>query len=259
MLCKPSCIILVLISVSCHNQAGRQMPRGTIKNQAASIDNPYATIEKIPLPEGFHRLPLNSNSFGTWLRNRPLKKDKTVYLYNGEEKTNQAAQFAVLDISVGDKDLQQCADAVMRLRAEYFYEKKEFDSLVFYDNERGVYKFTPPYTRANFDNYLTRVFGMCGSASLAKQLHPVALLSDIQPGDVIIRGGFPGHAVIVMDVALNDAGEKLFMIAQSFMPAQNIHVLINENNEVYSPWYQATGKQIITPEYLFQANELKRW
>ena len=36
-----------------------------------------------------------------------------------------------------------------------------------------VYKFLPPYTRENFTKYLLRVFGMYGSASLAKQLKPV--------------------------------------------------------------------------------------
>ena len=39
-----------------------------------------------------------------------FKKDKTVYLFDGSQKINQQAQFAVLNISVGKKNLQQCAD-----------------------------------------------------------------------------------------------------------------------------------------------------
>ncbi|MGH7599664.1 MAG: DUF4846 domain-containing protein [bacterium] len=48
-------------------------------------------------------------------------------MYNGAPKPNQAAQYRVLAIDVGNKDLQQCADAVIRLRAEYLFgqEKNE--------------------------------------------------------------------------------------------------------------------------------------
>jgi len=38
-----------------------------------------------------------------------------VFLYNGKIKQNQQAQFAVLDIGIGNKDLQQCADIILRL------------------------------------------------------------------------------------------------------------------------------------------------
>lgn len=64
--------------------------------------------------------PGEAGSFGAWLRTLPLKKGTTVYLYNGRPKENQDAQFAVVDISVGQEDLQQCADAVMRLHAQSY-------------------------------------------------------------------------------------------------------------------------------------------
>lgn len=101
---------------------------------------------------------------------------------------------------------------------------------------------------------------MCGSASLSKQLHPVAGLSAIEPGDVIIRGGFPGHAVIAVDVAVNKVGEKIYLLAQSYMPAQDIHILVNPADENLSPWYSVNNNKFIqTPEYLFYSNELKKW
>ena len=87
--------------------------------------NPYATIGAIPLPAGYHRVVEGDGSFAAWLRMVALKKGTTVYLYNGKPKVNQDAQFAVLDVSVGHEDLQQCADAVMRLRAEYLYSRGE--------------------------------------------------------------------------------------------------------------------------------------
>jgi hypothetical protein len=99
---------------------------------------------------------------------------------------------------------------------------------------------------------------MCGTASLSKQLRKKSI-KDIEAGDVLIRGGFPGHAVIVMDAAANDKGDKIFILAQSYMPAQDIHVLVNVD-ESNSPWYHLpAGKQIVTPEYIFGVDELKGW
>ena len=222
--------------------------------------NDFATIKKIPLPKGFKRVGVEENPFAEWLQNVSLKNDKTVYLFDGSQKTNQQAQFAVLDISVGKKNLQQCADAVMRLRAEYLFASNRFEEIHFTDNDGTAYDFTPPYTTAHFKKYLDVVFGMCGSASLAKQLKAVQTFSDIKAGDVIIRGGFPGHAVIVMDVAINTTGKKIFLLAQSYMPAQDIHVLVNPSNNDSSPWYLIDENlEITTPEYLFKTSELKTW
>jgi len=260
---KPVLIFFVLISFACNNTtpSSANKFKSNQNTVAATNDiNPYQSINVIPLPKGYERIEANSRSFQHWLSNVLLKENKTVYLFNGSEKQNQMAQFAVLDISVGNKDLQQCADAVMRLRAEYLFAEKRFDEISFTDNEHGIYTFLHPYTRENFTNFMQRVFGMCGSASLSKQLVKVTDFSAIQPGDVLIRGGFPGHAVIVIDVAENKAGKKIFMLAQSYMPAQDIHVLVNPANENISPWYEVDDQnKIITPEYLFYKSELKRW
>jgi hypothetical protein len=216
-------------------------------------------IAAIPLPTGFHRPLATATGFTQWLRNISLKKDRTVYLYNGDKKTNQQAQFAVLDISVGTQNLQQCADACMRLRAEYLYSIGNYAAIRFTDNEGKAYQFTQPYNRSHLADYLPRVFGMCGTASLARQMKakPIA---DIEPGDVLIRGGFPGHAVIVADMAMNRQGEKIYLLAQSYMPAQDIHILRNPANADDDPWYRVSdATTIITPEYIFRNTELKCW
>src|SRR6218665_124126 len=185
---------IILLGFSCQNSAFRQEQLKPATPPASSV---LSRVSEIHLPEGYFREKANDNSFAAWLRQVSLKKDNTVYLYNGTAKRNQSAQFAVLDISVGNKDLQQCADAVMRLRAEYLYKQKKFDAIEFTDNEGGVYRFDAPYSRERFDRYLQKVFGMCGSASLSRQLKHRNVM-DMQPGDVLIKGGFPGHAVIVM-------------------------------------------------------------
>ncbi len=256
-------IFCFLISFSCNNAATSSSNKKIIKEKPVlkALDkNPYHLITQIPLPQGYHRIDADTNSFAYWLRNIPLKVDKTVYLFNGNKKTNQLAQFAVLDIAVGNKDLQQCADAIMRLRAAYLFAQKRFTEISFTDNENIVYAFKPTYTNENFAKYLDVVFGMCGTASLSKQLKNVNNFYSIQPGEVLIRGGFPGHAEIVVDVAENNQGKKIFMLAQSYMPAQDIHILINPNGETLSPWYLVDDEeQIATPEYLFYKKELKQW
>jgi Domain of unknown function (4846) len=224
-------------------------------------NNNEKNVKDIELPIGYERLQYRDSSFGTYLRSIYLKNDATVYLYNGTKKTNQSAQYAVLDVTIGSKDLQQCADAVMRLRAEYLFRLKRFDEIIFYDNEKVKYQLSAPYSRENFDPYLQRVFGMCGTASLAIQLHPKNDLAKMEIGDVFIRGGFPGHAVIIMDIAINTDGEKIFLLAQSYMPAQNIHILKNPSNTELNPWYsiKEIDTFLFTPEYTFTNKELKTW
>ena len=262
MYSKTLVLNIIFVAVSCDNNSHSLSPGNTdaiTANKSFDDENPYATINEIPLPGGFKRVNEGSGSFSTWLNKVTLKKNKTVYIFDGTEKFNQAAQFAVLDITVGKKDLQQCADAVMRLRAEYLFANRQYQEIRFTDNEGKVYAFHPPFDYYNLTAYLNRVFGMCGSASLSKQLKRQPFNS-IKPGDVLIRGGFPGHAVIVMSVASNQSGKKIYLLAQSYMPAQDIHVLTNPVNEKLSPWYEVDGGEVIeTPEYNFTTKELKTW
>ncbi|MEO6488693.1 MAG: DUF4846 domain-containing protein [Ferruginibacter sp.] len=249
---------LLLFCLSCNNSASAlEYPQITKADTA--FKNIYPAISAIPLPMGYHRLVCAEGSFGQWLREIHLKQSKTVYKFDGGPKDWQGAQFAVMDISTGNKDLQQCADAVMRLRAEYLFSKKRFDSIIFSDNDKHPYQFTKPYDHDHLMNYLQKVFGMCGTASLEKQLTQ-AEVNNIVAGNVFIRGVFPGHAVIVMDVAFNEKGQKICLLAQSFMPAQDMHVLKNPVDNGLSPWILVTDKEIIeTPEYTFRKNELKQW
>ena len=65
-------------------------------------------------PTGYTRMSQQTNSFGEFLQNVSLKPNGTlVHYYNGDEKPNKVAA-AVLTTDVGNKDLQQCADAVTR-------------------------------------------------------------------------------------------------------------------------------------------------
>jgi hypothetical protein len=251
------------------------------RSPAAAIFN---TVGEIPLPKGYQRVIQAPGSFGAWLRQIRLKKDNTVYLYNGEKKANQSAQFAVLDILIGNKNLQQCADAIMRLYAEYLYSHAQYQQISFnatdgtpmdYSSWMKGYRFSEKQNRLQkqlsasacqgrdcFERYLETVFAYAGTLSLSNELEQVADISNITPGYVFIRGGSPGHAVIVADVAYRaTTGEKIFLLAQSYMPAQDIHVLQNPASPgILSPWYTtAFAGNLYTPEWVFRKNELKRF
>ena len=218
------------------------------------------TIGEIQLLPAFERIKVSQNSFEEFCRNLPLKKDKTIYLYTGQPKRGQGDQFAIVDLSIGNKDLQQCADAIMRIRAEYYYEIKEFDRIRFTDNAGKEYKLRKDASREEFDQYLENVFAHCGTLSLEKQLYKRATMNDASIGDVFIKGGSPGHAMMIVDMAINSKGQKIYLLLQGFMPAQSIHVVKNLEDTHLSPWFLFENQSSInTPDWTFQPSELRHW
>lgn len=104
----------------------------------------------------------------------------------------------------------------MRLRAEYLFATQKIDSISFTDYNGKKYQWQGGNDRNKFIAYLENVFGWCSSASLEKQLRTVPDFNSIQTGDVLIRGGFPGHAVLVTDMAINEKGEKVYLLVQGY-------------------------------------------
>jgi hypothetical protein len=104
------------------------------------------------------------------------------------------------------------------------------------------------------------VFAYAGTYSLERELDPVPL-AGVQIGDVFIKGGFPGHAVLVADMAENtETGEKRLLLIQSYMPAQEMHVLKNPAAPDGTPWYPAAfSGPLVTPEWTFPEGALHRW
>ena len=85
------------------------------------------------MPTGAVRVDLPVDSFGAWLRYLPLKAaGEPVFFYDGRLKPNQSVHEAVVDIDVGNRNLQQCADSIIRLRAEYLYSRKALNQIAFH-------------------------------------------------------------------------------------------------------------------------------
>ena len=233
---------------------------------------------RFEVPNGYARKAYAVGTFGNYLQQLPLKPAGTLTKYfNGNIKNNKVAA-AVIEMSVGNRDLQQCADAIMRLRAEWLFSEKRFNDISFNLTNGFNMKYsewkqgkrlnaacngwttggTASETHDDFMKYMKTIFTYAGTLSLSKELQ-TKNIAILEAGDVFIKGGSPGHAVIVVDVAQGSEG-KVFLLAQSFMPAQDIEILKNLNNAGMSPWFKASEMGILdTPEYDFDWSQLKTW
>lgn len=247
------------------------------------IDEAGMTVQdRFRLPEGFERTETEAGSFGEYLRNLPLKPHGSeVRYFDGSIKPHHVHE-AVIDMDIGERDLQQCADAVMRLWAEYLYGKGLYEEIHFNFTNGFKAEYIPwrqgsrikvqgnksywvkqgglSDDYGSFRKYLEMVFAYAGTLSLSRELKSVPL-DQMKPGDIFIKGGSPGHCVIVVDMAVNPAsGQKYFLLAQSYMPAQDIHVLKNPENGDGNPWYTLDfGETLVTPEWAFTKDQLMRF
>lgn len=191
------------------------------------IDTTGQTIEtRFNTPVGFKRTLVESSSFGAYLRNLKLKRDGSkVKYYDGTFKENYDVYAAVVDLPIGKRDLHQCADAIMRLRADYLRSQERFDEIHFHFNngfEACYSKWMKGY-RIHFNGtdfywtkdsspsdddksywkYLEYVFSFAGTYSLAQEL-PAIKEKEMEIGDLFILGGHPGHGVIIVDMAIQE-------------------------------------------------------
>jgi hypothetical protein len=238
--------------------------------------------DRFPPPPGFSRSPAPSGSFADWLRHLPLlPHEAPVMLHDGRAKPRQDVHAAVVDIDIGRRDLQQCADAIMRLRAEWLFANGAADRISFNATggepipfarwargERPRFsgrrinwsqRAAPDQSHTALRAYLDVVFIYAGTWSLERELVPASAAA-VEIGDVYIKGGFPGHAVLVVDAAVDTAtGRRRLLVAQSYMPAQSIHVLRNPHDGG-GPWYAPPADgSLVTPEWTFLPGSLKRW
>ena len=254
--------------------------------------NPYFWLEnynsenslchRIAPPYGYERTRLEKNSFEEWLRYLPLKQgNPEIILHNGKT-AYQSPHIGIVDIDIGEKNLQQCADSVIRFRAEYLFAKKEYEQIHF----NFVSDFTASYLEwkdgfrpivikdfvkeaktsvfddswKGFREYLNMVFNYANTFSLEQELIFVEDINDVRIGDVFISGGFPGHAEIIVDMAENQEGNKVFLLAQSNRPAQDIHISKNLDNPDLGAWFSMDfGEVLDTPGWEFKKTEIRRF
>ena len=234
-----------------------------------SAERPIRTLgEALAPPPGYTRVEVEEDSFGAWLRGLPLRAAGTpVRDFRGERLRagDDAFVAAVAELDVGSANLQQCADSIIRLHAEWQWARGQ--------QERITYRFTSGHraewkryaagerarvsgsrvtwvkkgkvdgSREAFRAYLDLVFTYAGTMSLAAEAKRPGR-DEVRPGDFFVLGGSPGHAVLVLDVARNAEGERVALLGQGFIPAQDFHVLSPSEE---GPWFSLEGEEVATP------------
>jgi hypothetical protein len=230
---------------------------------------PVRSLEAaIPPPPGFTRVAVEPGSFSTWLRGLPLRPAGTpVRNFQGGEilAGDSPLLAAVVELDVGTADLQQCADSIIRLHAEWLWSQGRKDRIAYrftsghlarwtgyaagdraeVSGTKVTWVRTGPEVRSRtaFRAYLDLVFTYAGTYSLASGKNRPAR-EDVQPGDFFVEGGSPGHAVLVLDVAVNEAGERVALLGQGSIPAQDFHVFTPGQG---GPWFSLEAETLVTP------------
>ena len=260
--------LLILTAITaltaCNAQINSKPVQAKTVHEKQPVPNNLAA--RIPAQQGYKRVEVAEGSFAHFLRNLPLKPaGSDLHYHTGQVKERKYAG-AVVDMDFGKNSNEQCADAIIFLRASYLWKTRQYAKISFCftngfkaeyakwaqgyrirNNNAWVKTQKADYSYQSFRKYLHLVFQYAGTASLSQELKPIGRCwaTDIQAGDVIIKGGFPGHAEMVVDVAENDKGERIVLLAQSFMPAQEI--------EVFPQWFSpsSNGTRLVTPAWTF--------
>ena len=237
---------------------------------------------RVNIPEGYKRVNYPNGSFQDYLRNYKLKPfGSKIINYDDSEYFWQRGHIGILEVPVPKNGLQQCADALIRIRSEYLWDNNRKNEIGF-NFTSGHYcswtKYAEGYrpkingnkvtfhktasantSKDNFYKYLNLIYMYSGTLSLYNELEAVKA-RDLKIGDMLIKGGSPGHIVMIADKVINNKGGKLFLLFQGNTPAQSVHLVKNLDNATMSPWYQLEDDAVISvSNYVFGSSKFVRF
>ena len=281
------CLLLVCYALLCL-RAARHWRAADLKPDIASAPaNPYInpagmTQEtRILPPEGYTRVPAAADSFLAFMRQQTLYPDGSgICMFDGKQISGANAA-AVYDLTLGTEGYQQCADTVIRFWSDYYRAAGQTAELSFHltNGMRCDYETFCSGKRVlafgNFsmwlklkgrsDNeqtyrdWLMTVQHYAGTLSLEAESHPITP-EEARAGDIICRGGSPGHVVLLADEAVSESGSRAFLLAQGLIPSQNAHLLY-AGDSVQNPWItqeQLHALPVRAGAYTFYENTLRR-
>ena len=193
--------------------------------------------ESFEPPAGYSRKALPAESFSSFLRQLPLRAEgspvntyeRKLLLEGGDPRI---AAVAELDLSYAD--IQQCADSVIRLHAEWRWSQNTAESV-------GYHFLSGDY--AKWSRYREGQRPKVDGAKVV-WVGGLALKNDhVRAGDFFILPGGPGHVILILDLAENPEGKRMALLGQGYMPAQDFQVLRGESGG----WFDLQGDSVDTP------------
>jgi hypothetical protein len=238
--------------------------------------------ERIPLPTGFSRVPVQNGTFADWLRYLPAMPEGTPVRNAKKEivlPADHAGLAAVVALQPQTARTLVASNMLVRLRAEYLWASGKLDQAAFHfasghlsswrewadgyrstvkGREVSLSKSAPPdSSRTSFCGYLEGIFKYGNFDSLH---HDTDKAADgaVEGGDVFLRRGRAGHAVMVLDVATDPRGCVAVLLGEGGSPPQTFHVLRGKDG---SPWFPLSRSAPIDlgPKGTFQLADLRHW
>ncbi len=230
-----------------------------------SVVRAQKIIGDIPLPSSeYKRLTAEPNSYAQWLRNLALKKTGSPVLdFRGNvfKSGEDTIVAAVVKWDISGRRLEQCMDIVIRLYAEYIWNKKEYKGFQLplpggtwlswdewragnrpYFNGLQVNLKTaarPDSSYSSFIKYLNVVFSESHTQQFYHSYETVNR-RNVQIGDFVVKKGTKGHAVMIVDLAKNLEGQLFALIGNGDTPACQFFLLNHTKDNPWIPLYLDT-------------------
>lgn len=286
---KKGLFVLLLFSILIVLAFQLQSVKKGAETVAAIIEKPNLvnkdslTIQtRVNAPNVYKRVVYSETSFEDYRRIYKLKPFRSKIInYDNTEYFWQGGHIGILEIPVPKNGLQQCADALLRIRSEYLWDNNRKAEIGF-NFTSGHYcswiKYAEGYrpkingnkvtfsktasakhSKNNFYKYLNLIYMYSGTLSLYNELESIDA-KDLKIRDILIKGGSPGHIVMIADEVVNDNGEKLYLLFQGNTPAQSVHLVKNLEDKSITPWYQLENDAVIpVSNYTFSRAKFVRF
>lgn len=238
--------------------------------------------ERVGVTCGWDRLALPDGSFGDWLRHLPMQDDQATLRDYRKRAANTALQERAVAMAALQPNTNKLGAAAMmvRLRAEYLWILQSGGAAAFHFDagqrmdwtdwsrglrasfETGTLRFVqmgqPDTSRSSYCAYLESLFQHTSVQSLLDDTRPVTD-GTIAAGDILVRSdGDEQHAVMVVDLAVDENGQIAVLLAQGGAPAVTLHLCANADGK---PWHVVyrDGQFDLGPNGVMELSSLRRW